>query len=128
MLKVFDNGYRFPYNIKYALEYLSFRFWKHLCQKIFWGFSEDETWSLYNTIAAFTLPRIRHFRKHVHGYPGGITFEQWQEILDKIIFSLEEYANENENEPKEIDETRKYWERMDEGTRLFGQYFGHLWN
>ena len=57
-----------------------------------------ETWNLDYTIAKFVLPRLKLFKKLNNGYPGreGMeTEEEWDEALDKMIWSFEQIINDN---------------------------------
>ena len=87
-----------------------------------WGFDDRDTWNLDHTIAEFTLPRLRRFREVTNGYPGKLTFKEWDEILGKIIYSMEAISEEWE-ESEDVDKSKK----MQEGLDLFGKYFRHLW-
>ena len=45
--------------------------------------------NLDSTIARFILPRLKFFRKKTCSYPRGLTFEEWKDILDKMILAFE---------------------------------------
>lgn len=45
--------------------------------------------NLDETIARFILPRLKFFRKKTCSYPRGLTFEEWKDILNKMILSFE---------------------------------------
>lgn len=68
---------------------------KFLYQKLTRGFSDQVTWNLGDEIAKFTLPRIKRYRelvvdpKCVAGHPYQISYGEWIEILDKIIYSMD---------------------------------------
>lgn len=95
---------------------------KFFCQRFNRGFSEDETWSLDHTIAKFILPRLKLFRSIDIGYPGNTNHYEWIEVLDKMIFAMEKHAigSWEISDQCESDKVR-------EGTKLFGKWFGHLW-
>lgn len=93
------------------------------------GFSDTETWGLYSVITQFVLPRLIRFKEITCAYPTDLTSEQWNEILDKMIFAfqwIEEDASDyyfklsngqrNENDKK-----------CEEGLKLFAEYFRGLW-
>ena len=86
------------------------------------GFDDTETWSLKTTIAKFILPRLKHFKERHFDHPCDITFEKWNEILDKMIFSFEYYANDKLEIVSE-----ENFEKVEEGIKLFARYFGDLW-
>ena len=55
-------------------------------QRIRYGVSDAECWSLESTLTKFILPRLKHFKKiNVNTHPADITPERWNEILDEII-------------------------------------------
>ena len=90
-------------------------------QRIERGFDDTETYSLFTTIAEFTLPRLKRFKELSNSHPTDMTFEEWMIILDKITESLEiiskdDYFFSQEKEAK-----------IKEGIDLFGKYFTYLW-
>lgn len=63
-----------------------------------------DCWNLDVTIADFIIPRLKKFKKDTNGYPATLSsFEEWQNILDKIITAFE-YVAETDlwwiNDPK----------------------------
>jgi hypothetical protein len=63
-------------------------------QRTRYGVSDAECWSLESTLTKFILPRLKHFKKiNVNSHPANITSEQWNEILDEIIWTFE-YMND----------------------------------
>lgn len=88
------------------------------------------------------------------GHPGDITFEEWQSIVDKIIWSMENHDNAPDPikpddyvsgmKVVDIRNGRPLWssiddrldftpleeheKRVQEGFELFGKYFRHLWD
>jgi len=58
------------------------------------------------------------YRKHSISHPANMTEKEWNEILDKIIWSFGFYPNE---EPE-------FYELEQEGIDLFAKYFKHLWS
>jgi hypothetical protein len=70
---------------------------------------------LYNPIAIFTLPRLKRFKELAISYPCEFnSLEEWEAVIDKMIFSLEQLANDE-------------WDVDTEGLELFGRYLPHLW-
>lgn len=99
-----------------------------------YGFRYEETWNLDHSIACYVLPRLAYLRSHTHGYPSGLAvwnddkteiivdgYEAWLNILDKMIDAFEIVALKEE--PDLNDQAV-----IDEGLRLFAQYFCHLWD
>jgi hypothetical protein len=93
------------------------------------GFDDRATWCLDHTLAEYILPRLKRFREVTYGYPGNITMEEWQVILDKMIYSMQAIVDEWNNVT--IDRTdkdfRKEEVKVHQGLCLFGKYFRHLW-
>lgn len=90
-------------------------------QRLERGFDNSETWSLYSAISKFIEPRLRVF-KEIHGgypgYPGDMTEDEWNEILDKMIKAFE-YINK--------DEAHEHQTEVNEGLDLFRKHFFGLW-
>ena len=102
------------------------------------GFTPDEAWNLYISIAIFVLPRLKYFREHTIGIPLHFkTIEEWYNILDQMIFSFEnvlkyddfmacpsEYIKKYRNKKKAV---KEYYNDLNKGFKLFGEYLIHLW-
>jgi hypothetical protein len=68
---------------------------KYKQQRVERGFDNTELWNLYYTFALFILPRLVEFRKLTKAYPPDFeTFEEWVEIIDKMIYAFDHIANE----------------------------------
>lgn len=78
-----------------------------------------ETWSLDWTIANFVYPRLKLFKKLNNGHPTNLSMEEWDEILDKMIFSFEEL--------KKDFVVCKDEQKIQEGLGLFAKYYRELW-
>lgn len=97
---------------------------------VFWwqrrtrGFDDSETWSMDQTLSIHILPRLKRFKQVNNGTPYGLTEEQWNEILDKMIYSFEFASNEDK-----YFYSHKQWEydKFKEGIKLFAKYFSALW-
>ena len=50
--------------------------------------TNKELWDLYFTLAKYILPRLIRFKQCVSCHPPDITFEQYLEVLDKMIWSF----------------------------------------
>ena len=89
----------------------------------FKDFDPIEIWSLDHTICCFVTPRLKRLREISNGHPGDVTFEEWLEILDKMIYAFETYAtNPNYVNPERQDPG------IAEGLDFFRKYFFHLWD
>lgn len=95
------------------------RYPRHLKQLKKRGFSDAETWSLDSVIAEFILPRLKRFRKIKNGTPYRLTQEEWDQILDKMIYAFKYLLK-----PRII---TKPEEKFQEGMDLFAKYIQDLW-
>ena len=93
---------------------------KHFFQRITRGWDDSETWSLYSTTAKFMLPRLKRFKELKGCHPFGISEDEWDNILDEIIWFLGIQA-----EFKIIE--KEDYERYEKANELFGKYFLDLW-
>jgi hypothetical protein len=87
-------------------------------QRIRYGVSDSECWSLDWTLTNFILPRLKHFKKiNVHTYPPDITPERWNEILDELIWTFEYMHDEEKFNPTpmfryEVDNMDDYFKNI----------------
>jgi hypothetical protein len=96
------------------------------------GFYPVEWWNVDSFTTKFILPRLKYFNKHKHSYAVGTTFDQWTEIVNKMIRAFEisqdwdraksEYFGKTKKEKQQIDREYK------EGMRLFAKYYRDLWD
>ena len=145
-MNIFNNLKRRFYDVRLFI--------KSKYQLLRYGYEFRDCWSLDYSLARWILPRLKHLRKNLNGHPMELTFEQWEEILDKIIFSFEYVLNNDkyydECYPKDFvhgfdmdkngyliwkDSRRpdfsvldKYEKRYDEGILLFSKFFRSLWD
>ena len=88
------------------------------------GFDDSELWNLDFTISKFVLPRLKAFKKITHGYPNGLTEQEWDIKLDQMIATFEFLVKESEDSSFDI----KKHEEAKKGLQLFGEYFQSLWD
>ncbi len=138
-------------------------FFKYLPQEIkyFWqrgirGYSDRDVWGIDDWFLNIIVPMLEQLKEVKQGYPPDLTSEQWDEILDRMIFCFKE-ANEEtcsmvneyetdfmfeiygnlEKESKELE--NNYFERAEEienyqlqmkkeAFKLFSKYFHALWD
>ena len=81
------------------------------------GFDDENLYNLDCNICDIIAPRLKRFKELEPGCPCDMSFEEWQGILDKMIWSFENYRNSDE-----IDENR-----VNEGFDLFHKYFQNPW-
>jgi hypothetical protein len=119
------------YEIKYFFKYKI----KYFFQRHFRGYDNCDIWDLRNYIARKTIKPLKRFRANLRGYPSDLTYRKWQNIIDKMIFSMDWVLNETDYLTTEIEKNSKDKERyiniqnkVDEGFKLFGKYFRNLWD
>ena len=98
---------------------------KYKQQRIERGFDDSELWNLDYTIASFVLPRLKRFKELNTGYPAILTEDSWDKILDTMIEAFELKVNDNDD--RTLEEDKIVDKKMQEGFKLFGKYFLHLW-
>lgn len=86
----------------------------------------QEIFSLDYTIAKFVLPRLIKFKKENISFPIDLkTDKEWDEILDKMIWSFERIILDDWSQDEEILKSEK--NRYYEGMYLFAKHFSDLW-
>jgi hypothetical protein len=90
------------------------------------GFSHAETWGLNSVIAEFILPRLKRFKEVTNGYPMGLIEDQWNDILDKMIFAFD-WVLTYEDKNLSDEEIKDGFKKFDEGMELFSENFMDLW-
>lgn len=93
-------------------------------QRIFRGWTDEDTWSLDMTISSFIVPRLKRFKEKTNGYPGNFTEKTWNEALDKMIFAFERCSKRFE---KEQEWDQELLDKVNEGLKLFSENFHELW-
>jgi len=142
--------YDFCCNIKYSII--------ATYQILRYGVSNRECWNLSDTFTNFILPRLKHYKKMDRaGFPCELTKEEWEAILDEIIWTFE-YMKEpdiynpipehwhyepetlanylaREKTPEEKQANKDYIakaneldERMKKGMKLFADYYHNLFD
>ena len=131
-------------------------FFRKQIQRIKYGFPSEQAWNFNWWHAEIVTPRLKHLRKNLNGHPGNLNMEEWENILDKIIWSFEHFSDEVDviysddydhryavSEDKEGDKTYRSlnekgtidWtlvdehnKRVQEGLDLFSKYYQNLWD
>lgn len=62
------------------------RFWWQRCVR---GWDDSETWSLDWKLADWLAPRLRRYRELSNGYPGNTSEEEWDAMLEEMIWAVE---------------------------------------
>lgn len=94
-----------------------------------YGFNPAEVWNLDETIARFILPRLTYYKDIHTGYPQQCSYEQFEEYLDKMIYSFLYIAQgKHYNLSLDINERKQQLQKVQEGLDLFSKYFMNLWD
>jgi len=104
------------------------RFYRWIKYKIYelrYGFNPSDCWSLDYSLSKWLHPRLVHFRNNLCGHPSNITYEKWEEILDKMIFAFKNIADDD---PCLWTANNPDFKKVEEGLDLFREYFHDLWN
>ena len=95
-------------------------------QRLFRGYSNDELWDLGYAMACWLYPRLAAFRNRTIGCPCYLEWGEWKGILDRMVWALK-FIRDGENERKYIYSLEECHRRKDEGCKLIGEYWNHLW-
>lgn len=101
------------------------RWFRFLWQRWTRGFDDSQTWNLETRLAEHILPRLKRFKQVHTGYPMELTPQEWEIILDKMIFAFEFQASDIVD--REIDLSNDHFDKVKEGLWLFGVWYTHLW-
>lgn len=117
---------------------------RHIIKWIMWGFNPRDIWSLDYTAAKWILPRLMKLRDVKHGVPvcvysilveKGLCLEDnsseqyqefekiWDEILSKMIKSFQMVVDDDYGK-----DYIKWSSEVNEGLKLFAEYFLCLWD
>lgn len=80
---------------------------------------KHDTYSLCDTLALVILPCLEEFKKHKDSYPMDMSEKEWDEIIDKMIFSFTEIKNDMSD--------YENYEKVQEGLDLFAKWYRGLW-
>lgn len=131
-------------------------YFKKRYQTLTTGFPYEQVWNFKNWHSEVVTPRLKHLRNNLHGYPSTLeSVEEWQEILDKMIWSFEHHDDfvepiysddydhryevtkvdggcsyKSMNETGTIDWTpvQEHNNKVQEGLELFAKYYVSLWD
>lgn len=72
------------YNFIYESRKLKWR-----CQRFVRGWADEDTWCIDWWFVETLLPMLKKFKEENNGYPSGLSEEEWDKILDDMIYYLE---------------------------------------
>lgn len=94
----------------------------------------EDAWNIKVDMAKFLVPRLKMFLKEIDkvGATPGILarqypddgHERWREMVKKMLFSFEYYADYGERKMVASDNELR---QVEEGLSLFSKWYNHLW-
>ena len=98
-------------------------------QRMFRGYDDTDLWNLDVSISKRIVRMLKDFKKVTQGFPAKLdSFEEWMEILDKMIYCFDFYGNcFDELYKLSKEEYDKKLKLADEGFDLFKEYYLDLW-
>jgi len=107
------------------------RFWlsdrwldlRFLFQRLTKGYADRECWNLFYYHARWLVPRLKRLKEISHGYPVSLTEQEWDAILDKMIWAFELILRNEEEGPD-----GQIKPEVEEGIQLFSRWYFALWD
>ena len=90
------------------------------------GFDDTETWHLDKTVALFLLPRLKRYIQVNNGFPSGMTEELYNEKLNYIVKSFEEYY-QDENVEVSLELEKERLSNAKKAVAILGEIWFDLW-
>lgn len=86
-------------------------------------FNDREVWNIGFILARHIYKGLLQFKQSKRwGHPGRITEEEWENILDKMIWSFKEIKDDFPSLPYNIEYDKWYKEKEKKGEPLFSSY------
>ena len=95
---------------------------RHLYQRLTRGWDDSETYSLDHSLGKIIAPRLRRFQELNNGFPDGMSEQEWNDNLDKMIAAFE-FAGSDRRWLAGNEE----FEKHQEGLKLFAEHYYGLW-
>lgn len=97
--------------------------WVRARQRAKQGWAISDTWNLDHYLAGVIASSVDHVRSHLHGHPGGIGFDEWEDILGRIVegFWLATLDDDIRDKPESE-------QKQAEAFELLARWFRHLWD
>ncbi len=90
------------------------------------GFDDTETWHLDKTLALFLIPRLKRYIQVNNGFPNGETEESFNEKLNYIVKSFEEYY-QDENVEVSLELEKERLSNAKKAVAVLGELWFDLW-
>ena len=123
----------YKFKIKYALKRFKFR-----CQRFVRGWADEDSWDIAAWFTGQMKCILPEFYKNNNGIPAGMTEEEWNKIILRMIYLLDGMTDEGAAEQlygSDANMTIERWRVVAEHRRkshkeffkLFTLYFYELW-
>lgn len=113
-------------------------------QRRFRGYSDLDSWNPYMYIAEKSIKVLKRYKEDTIGYPPEYnTLEEWKDDVQKMIDAFWYFSHDDEVMDKLIEtygdeknkdgrllwmvELDKEYKKAENGLKLFGEHFSHLW-
>lgn len=83
---------------------------------------KNQLWNLDITIAEFVHPLLIAFKESTNGFPYGLTEEEWDSRLDKMIKAFDLIIQQKQMTSDDI-----VMSEIQEGLDLFAKHYTSLW-
>ena len=124
---IFDQAFKQGTSGRYNFKGYTKHFYWYF-QRLFKGYDDSQTFSLYMDITEWILPRLIRFQELKNGYPMDYSEEEWDEIVDKMILAFELIIEEDMDfDPYDKTRYELRNKKIDEGLVLFAKCYKHLW-
>lgn len=87
------------------------------------GWTDEDTWALDSSLAKLILPRLQRFQEITFGFPPDVSFEEWLDILNEMIWGFEWVIKYG----KDSDHDVANYERAQKAIELFAKWYFYLW-
>lgn len=141
------------YRLSYYLSETKY-FFRKIYQRFTYGFPLEQSWDFCSYHSQWVLPRLKHLRANLHGHPNGLVEGEWEAILDKMIWSFENWENDPDpiypenydhrmirteieggasfskidHRPIDFSPLYDHRKKAKEGFNLFAEYYMNLWD
>lgn len=94
---------------------------KYAIQRAWIGYDKPSIWDIRYDFICLYKEKLFEFKKNLHSMPIGLSLQEWEKIIDKMISLLNIMQDE-------IDEYKKPSTAKDEFFDLFSKHFYDLWD
>lgn len=121
------------YRIKEALYSFKFR-----CQRFIRGYADEDIWGMDMWFIEGMQKLLPQYIKRTDGFPAIITFEEWKDILNEMLYCLNGMTTEGaekqlfgKNDELTFQQIKEIEAYIETNTKrffeLYTKWFNHLW-